>query len=131
MTKAKGFTLIEMLLVVQITMMMVYITSTCRLSYHTPKEQVIQEMYVYIETTRLYAIENETYHTIIFEGNSMVDDVQDLYQNKALSFEDEYEITFNSKGHILNPKTIHFTYHQQPYELIFNLGLGVYRIEEV
>ena len=71
------------------------------------------------------------YQSLRFEGNRIEDDMQVAYENSALLFEDDYEVTFNSKGHILNPKTIHFIYHQKAYQLVFNLGLGVYRIEEV
>lgn len=130
MNKVKGFTLIETLLVLQITLMMLKISISYGMNYHIPKAQFLQELYVYIETSRLDAIEQRCHQLVNFDGHRIYAQSQEPYQNKALLFDENYQIEWNEEGHILNPQTIHFTYLHEPYSLIFNLGTGVFRVEK-
>ena len=129
--KIKGFTLIELLFVLQI----IGILELFILPYTQKKIELreieIHNIYFSIENARLDAINEHQSVTLKFSNHEITQSGMIIYENENLVFDDEFEITFNHKGHIRQAKTIKFCINQINYQLVFNLGQGVYRIEKV
>lgn len=129
-TKQKGYTLIELLFVLQVVIFGSYLILPQNRLEITPHTLILQEIELTIEQARLDAISQNSKQSITFEHHSV------YYEDYSISFEqlqfdNKQVITFNHLGHIQQAKTIDFSIQSKNYQLIFNLGQGVYHIEEV
>ena len=130
MNKQRGFTLIEMLLVLQVIMMLnLFILPQTNLKI-AQKEIIFHRIYLSIEKVRLNAMNSNENQTLYFENHELYFNQETLLNEKRLQFDSSSSITFNEQGHILKASTIYFSIGNKEYALIFNLGQGAYRIEE-
>ena len=129
--KMKGFTLIEMLFILQIICILELFVLPYANKNIVSSEVVIQNIYLMIENARMDAIHHHQTIELEFLNHSIHRNNLLIYENSNVLFDDSVNISFNNKGHIRQAKTVYFSINKKEYKLIFNLGQGVYRIEKV
>ena len=130
MNKTKGFTLIEMLFVLQL----IIIFGLFHLPYFNDdfqqSEIIIQEIINTIETVRLDAIFFQENQNLVFSNHSIIVNDNEVFTFKDINFLDNTQIYFNRKGHISKGCTILFELKNIEHKLVFNLGQGAFYIEK-
>lgn len=126
----KGYTLVEMLLVLSVIMVMLIMTIPFVNQKPTWPSLVKDEISLAIEKTRQDAILSQKRMALNFEWNQISTTYDCLYKHPNLLFITPKTIYFNELGHIINPQTIYFKINQQKYALVFNLGYGAYHVQK-
>ena len=131
MNKKKGFTLIELLLVLQIISICSYITYSKTTPKVTQKTVIIQQLTLHIEKARLNSLSQSSYTKIDFCNHDLLIDEKLAFSHPKLLFIEDMTIIFTPNGTIQRANTIEFYLNNKEYRLIFNVGQGVFRCEEV
>ncbi len=129
MTK-KGFTLIEMLLVMGIVMSLELLTVRVPALPKRPHDTITDEFGLLSEKARFLAMEKHREVTISFIDHGVFIDGQCVFWDEKLSVIGHESFTFNEKGHIQSAGHVNFRYQKQNYRWIYNVGNGAYRYEK-
>ena len=129
-SKVKGFTFIEVLIVLQIVLIMTYFYLPYAKQELQQSEVILEQMKVVLENVRFDSIINYETNEIQFNNHAMFWKGHILLENKQLMFKDNYQIYFNGYGHVRKAATIYFELKKQDYKLVFNLGQGAFYIEK-
>ncbi|WP_211254621.1 prepilin-type N-terminal cleavage/methylation domain-containing protein [Ureibacillus massiliensis] len=142
--KEKGFTLIEVLLVLSIVVLIGSIVShvTFKLSEKSVVDQFIQQVTLDIQRMQTFAMEKEVYTTIVFLDNGTYKGyVQNEYNNPLLEKQfpsniklntnsNLKRIRFNMNGDIVEFGSIVFFTYDGYRQLIVNIEKGRLKIVE-
>lgn len=123
----KGFTLIEMLLVLAIVSVLLVVTSLPLQTKRTTHTLFWYQLSCIIEEARLEAIDSKSHTSIEFLKNEI------CFENQCLEdivVKNPQTVTFNANGHIQKGRHIDICLNNETFSLIFNVGEGAYHIEK-
>lgn len=127
----KGFTLIETLFV----LFVVCILFTISLQLHLPQKKVettLQEITAFLNEAKLEAMVSKSTVTVSFQRDRVVYSGHDINKSYVLdekSYFDEYQLTFNSEGHIKKAKTVYYHTGDRTYRFVYQVGSGYFYVE--
>lgn len=130
MLNNKGFTLLEMLLVLSIICM----TSFLTLTFHQPKisqEQAIMQIENFIYAAKLNAMVNKEKTNITLNRNTM--SYQSTSTKKSMSLDSQiycskYQFSYNTNGNIYKASTVKYTIYGKKVKFVFQVGSGSFEI---
>lgn len=128
MSNRKGFSLIELLLVLSIICM----TSFLTLTIHQPKvsqEHIILQIENFIYEAKLNAMVNKEKTNVTLYRNRMK--YQSSSVNKNLTLDDHvycrnYQFSYNANGNIYKASTVKYSIYGQTVKFVFQVGSGCF-----
>lgn len=126
----KGFTLIEMLLVISIMCTLTLLN----MSIHNPKvsqQDTVQQISDFIYQAKINAMVNKDKTTIVLSGNKLSYSSSSTNQTVYLKngiVKKKYTFSYNSKGNIYKATTINFYIDGSLIEFVFQVGSGSFYV---
>lgn len=132
MQNKKGFTLLEMLLVMQVIIIISFISLRIINSNKNDKI-VIEELNSFFLEAKLNSIINKETTKIYLNKHSLTysstNNNRTLYL-KNISIDEATNFSYNELGHIYKAKTVNIYINQNNYHYVFQVGSGAFEVRK-
>lgn len=128
----KGFTLVEMIFVLAITVIISSITLAFRKPKASAQAQIALVTHAFQLARSQAMVKHETVKVVCDSNRVEISSNQfekEVVLANDYQFLNHYQFTFNASGHIKIAKTIRLSSPGRIYEFVFQLGSGVFYVQ--
>ncbi len=132
MSKIKGFTMIEMLFVVNIITILSLLSFSFQ-KINTSSSMMVDEITRFLTLAKTYSVVYKEKVTIEIKNYEIICSSKHFNETLKLEkgkFKDHYTFHYNENGNIQTAKTLNYLYNNYNYSFVFQVGSGVFYVKE-